>query len=107
MCEHTEELYYFHNDGGWKCFYCNAKIGENHSLDKNRIEIKISNIMMDLQEMNEIDISSSTEADEIEHKVLEMCNNQNRYDSQYIISCIYKKIKKEDLFTQSDESNKL
>lgn len=73
------------NDDGWRCCSCQRSFGDSKKLDEKMCALKISCLLLELQEEKFIYISNESEGCYIETQVQRKCNESSDYSQHNII----------------------
>lgn len=67
---------------------CKTELGLRPDLDRQLIEGKVSDLLLNLHDGNLIFVSDATEGEFIIHNVVEQCKERDRYDQYTILRLI-------------------
>jgi len=94
-CEHKEIYWYCLlndrntcNEDGWYCVDCKKELGFRPDLCKSNIDMKVRNILNDMDEAGIIRVSNGTEGDFIMENVASKCKQLGLYDKYTIVKLI-------------------
>lgn len=86
-CDHEKGACWFPatNEDGWRCMDCGEALGFRPDLDEKLIDVKVSNLLMDLDEADLVHVSNGTMGQIISEGVARECRQEGLLDQGSIL----------------------
>jgi hypothetical protein len=81
-------------EDGWRCDGCKKVIGESSFLDRECIDVKVEELAVYFNDVDEISASNATEGYMAIEYVTELCREKQLYSTEFIKKQLRKYLKK-------------